>query len=97
MTTDNKVVVQLTTTAEAALQTQVNNDVKAAALVDAKTTEVAVTTTPGFYYTVMGGTEVGAITTAGTKTLATTTSTTLPKPDLGTTTKAFYKVKVEVK
>lgn len=93
------VTVQLTATAEAALQTQVNGDVAtvAEALVNATATEVAVTTTPGFYYTVMGGTDVSAITTAGTKTLATTTSTTLPKPTLDATTKAFYQIKVEVK
>jgi len=57
----------------------------------------AIVTIPGLYYTYVGGTDVTGITTAGAKTLATTTETTVPKPELGATDKAFYQLKIEVK
>ena len=96
-----KVEFVLNKTGEDALQAQVNTDVTTADvakdLVDATAAAATVTTTPGFYYYVVGGTEVGTIATKGERKLATTGSTELQKPDLGTTTKAFYKIGVDYK
>jgi len=85
------ITVELTPAAEELLQAAADDQV-AAALDDS-----AIETIPGLYYTYVGGTEVTGITTSGTKTLATTTETTVPKPELGTTDKAFYQLKIEVK
>ena len=96
-----KVEFVLNKTGEDALQAQVNTDVTTADVakdfVDATAGAATVTTTPGFYYYVVGGTEVGTIATKGERKLATTGSTELQKPALGTTTKAFYKIGVDYK
>ncbi len=52
---------------------------------------------PGFYYWIEGGTDVRSIATPGAATLATSPEVELTKPALGDTTKAFFKLKVDVK
>ena len=66
-------------------------------LLDVSRTSATVTTIPGLYYMILGGTEGGDISTSGTKRLATGETTVLPKPDLGATTKAFYRISVSEK
>ena len=93
------VEIGLTPEAETMLREQVSDSVesKAADLVDVSRTSATVTTIPGLYYMILGGTEVGDISTSGTKTLATGGTTVLPKPNLGVTTKAFYRISVSEK
>ena len=55
------------------------------------------TTVPGFYYWIEGGVEVGAIKTNGQAVIGDGSTVKLTKPELGTTTKAFYKLAVGVK
>lgn len=61
---------------------------------DASSAEIAAV--PGFYYAILGGTDVSAITTSGAAVQATGSTVTLEKPNLGTTSAGFYKVKVSV-
>ena len=90
------VVVDLTETAKADLQEQVNNEA-AAAISNISAANATIATTPGLYYSIIGDTDVaGQYATAGTEQMATSATTELAKPNLGTTTKAFYKVKVSV-
>lgn len=93
------VEIGLTPEAETMLREQVSDSVEseAADLVDMSRTFATVTTIPGLYYMILGGTEVGDISTSGTKRLATGETTVLQKPDLGATTKAFYRISVSEK
>ena len=93
------VEIGLTSEAETMLRKQVSDSVEdeAADLVDVSQTSATVKTIPGLYYMILGGTEVGDISTSGTRTLATGGTTVLPKPNLGVTTKAFYRISVSEK
>ena len=93
------VEIGLTTEAEAMLRKQVSDSVvdEAMDLLDVSRAAATVTTIPGLYYMILGGTEVGDISTSGTKRLATGETTVLRKPDLGATIKAFYRISVSEK
>lgn len=92
----NAVVVDFSESGETTAQDSADNALEVTDILDTEKTDATVEAIPGLYYAIVGGTEVDSITTAGTAVQATDTTVTLTKPNLGTTTKAFYKVKISV-
>lgn len=91
------VTATLTADGETTLQASVDEAVKVAEILDAKVGTVTIKAVDGFYYYIVGGTEVKAITVNGeAKQAVGATSVELKKPELGETDKAFYRVKVSV-
>ena len=90
-----KVEVALTATAAADLQAQVNADA-AEVIEDLDTANVTLTTTPGFYYSFEYGTTLDNMAEVGTRTLATGSTLTLPRPTTANATAGFYKVLVNI-
>ena len=80
---------------EADLQAQANADA-AEVIDDLSESTVTLTTTPGFYYSFEYGTTLDNMAEVGTRTLATGSTLTLPRPTTANATAGFYKVLVNV-
>lgn len=92
----NAVVVDFSETGATTARDSADNALEAADILGAEKTAATVDAIPGLYYAIIGGTDVSAITTSGAAVQAVDTKVTLEKPNLGTTSAGFYRVKVSV-